>query len=61
MAIMAFMFVSENSCSKNFINFQEKHFCECCRLPDTYWECSPGKFSFHKKQLQMAASAISCY
>ena len=48
--------VSKNSCSKNFINFQEKHRWNCffkqsCRLPDTYWECSSGKFMKFSEQL----------
>ena len=59
-----FMFVSENSCSKDFVNFRERHHCESCRLPNFYWECPPEKFmkfSKHIKHQQMAASAISCY
>ena len=62
--------VSGNSCSKNFVNFQEKHpppncfFEQSCRLLDTYWECSSGKLRnfqnrFPRKYPQMPASAIS--
>ena len=64
------MFIFWNSCSKHFVNFQEKNPCESCRLlPDTCWECSPGKFPKFSEQLlkkhlqmvQMVPSAISCH
>ena len=64
--------VSENNCSKNFVNFQEKHPCEIAFLnkvagyltltgnvlPGNLWSFHN---SFHKKHLQMPASTISCH
>ena len=61
------MVVSENCCLKKFVNFQEKHSRESCRLTDANWECSPGKCMkvseqpSQKKHPQRAASAISSY
>ena len=62
--------VSENSCSKNFVNFQEKHPCEIAFLNKVagYLTLTGNVFlgnlwnfqnSFPKKHLQMMASAIS--
>ena len=64
--------VSENSCSKYFINFHEKHPSEIA-----FWNKVAGYLTltgnvllrnlwnfqkrFHKKHLQMPASAISCW
>ena len=45
----------ENSCSKNFVNFQEKHPRENCRLHDT--GCSPGKFIKFSEQLSQKTPA----
>ena len=64
--------VSENSCSKNFVNFQEKHPSEIAFLNKVagyvtltgnvllgnLWSFQN---SFHKKHLQMPTSAISCH
>ena len=64
--------VSENSCSKIFVNFQEKHPHEIAFLNKvagylTFTENvhlgNLGNFqnSFHKKHPRMPASAISCH
>ena len=59
--------VSENSSSKNFVNFQEKHpgeiaFSAICRLSDTYWECSTRKFMKFSEQAskETPANASLC-
>ena len=63
--------VFENSCSKNFVDFQEKHPGEIAFLSKVagYQTLTGnvllgnlGNFEnrFHKKHLQMLASAISC-
>ena len=51
------MFVSENSSSKNFVNFQEKHPLESAFLPGIYWECSRGKFKTFSEQLSQKTPA----
>ena len=62
--------VSENSCSRNFVNFQEKHPCETSLLNKVagYVTLTGKNFlgnlwnlwnSFHKKHLWMLATAIS--
>ena len=61
--------VSENSCSKNFINFKEKHPSEIAFLNKVTgyltltWKVLLGNLRnfqnrFHKKYLRMPASAI---
>ena len=61
--------VSKNSCSKNFINLQEKHRWNCFFkqsyltltgnvLLENLWNFQS---SFHEKNPRMPASAISCY
>ena len=63
--------VSESSCSKNFVNFQEKHPCVIAFLNKVagYMTLTGNVFlgnlwnfqnSFHKKHLRMRASAVSC-
>ena len=63
--------VSENSCWKNFVNFQEKHASEISFLNKVagYLTLTGNVLlgnlwnfqnRFHKKLLQMPASAISC-
>ena len=64
--------MSENSCSKNFVNFQEKHPCEIALLDKVagYMTLTGYVFlgnlsnfqnSFHKKHPRMPGSAISCH
>ena len=66
------LYISENSCSKNFVNFQEKHPHEIAFLNkvvgylrltgnvllENLWSFQNR---FHKKHLRMLASAISCW
>ena len=56
--------VSENSFSKNFVNFQEKRPGEIAFLNKvtgyltlTYWECSSGKFIKFSEQLSQETPA----
>ena len=61
--------VSENSCSRNFVHFQEKHPREIAFLNKVagyltltemfFWEIYEIFRHFHKKHPRMAASAIS--
>ena len=62
--------VSENSCSKNYVHFQEKHPCEIAFLNKVAGQLTftenvllgnlwNFQNSFHKKHVRMAASAIS--
>ena len=63
------MWVSENSCSKNFGNFQERHPGEIAFLKKVAGyviltgNVLLGNFqdSFHKKHPRMPASGISCH
>ena len=65
--------VSENSCSKNFLNFQEKHLSEAAFLNKVagyltlagnvlgnLWNFK-NRFHQETKHLRMPASAISCH
>ena len=43
------------------LKFSRKHLCESCRLPDTYWECFPGKILEQLSQKTLANGGFYNY